>query len=247
LKAILTWHSLDESNSVISTPPLLFERQMETLLARGVRVVPLATLPLLNEDENAVSLTFDDGFANFATAAAPLLQRLRATATVFVVTDLLGTTNAWDAGSPHNRYPALPLMGREEIQRLSKSGFDIGGHGATHCPLSGLPAGLLEAEVKSCAESLEELTGAKPLTFAFPYGAFDERSVDAVSRHFALACTTALGTLAGDASHLTLPRLDMHYFRDTRILERWDTPFFDAYLMTRRVGRRIRQAFKRAS
>ena len=39
--AILTYHSIDDSGSVISTPPSLFRRQMEFLAASGIRVTPL--------------------------------------------------------------------------------------------------------------------------------------------------------------------------------------------------------------
>jgi hypothetical protein len=38
---ILTYHSLDDSESVISTPPSLFRQQMEFLAASGIPVAPL--------------------------------------------------------------------------------------------------------------------------------------------------------------------------------------------------------------
>ena len=45
--SILTYHSLDDSGSVISTPPSLFRRQMEYLAGRGIPVVTLAeALPI---------------------------------------------------------------------------------------------------------------------------------------------------------------------------------------------------------
>jgi hypothetical protein len=39
--AILTYHAIDESGSVLSTSPGLFTQQMQILAESGVRVVPL--------------------------------------------------------------------------------------------------------------------------------------------------------------------------------------------------------------
>ena len=77
--AILTYHSLDESGSVISTHPKNFERQMEALASGPARVVPLTEVL---EHPAAVAITFDDGFANFADHAVPVLERLSLAATV---------------------------------------------------------------------------------------------------------------------------------------------------------------------
>ena len=85
--AILTYHSLDESGSVISMPPALFRAQMECLAESPSKVVPLAEIC---DRPGAVAITFDDGFANFAEYAAPVLERLSLPATVFVVSGFCG-------------------------------------------------------------------------------------------------------------------------------------------------------------
>ena len=239
MRAILTWHSLDESDSVISTTPSLFERQIDVLQRRGVRFVPLAKLPFLPGDDDAVAVTFDDGYTNFATAAAPVLKRRGVTATVFIVTGLIGGTNSWDADVSPN-YPHLPLMSRDQIREAFDDGFDIGGHSVTHRSLSGITADALRREVDDCATSIETITGVPPVTFAFPYGAFDERAVDFVARRFPIACTTILDSLTAATSPHALPRLDMHYFRREGLLDHWGTPLFNGYLMARSTGRRIR-------
>ena len=99
MRAILTYHSIDESGSPISISEDVFRSQI-TWLAKGhVKVVPLETLMRMPASANAVALTFDDGFVNFGDVAAPLLADHGLPSTLFVVTDAAGRTNRW-SGRP---------------------------------------------------------------------------------------------------------------------------------------------------
>jgi peptidoglycan/xylan/chitin deacetylase (PgdA/CDA1 family) len=71
----------------------LFEQLME-IVARRYTVVPLARVVhwMAGQEaipDNAVALTFDDGYRNVFTQAAPVLKRLGLPATLFVVTDFV--------------------------------------------------------------------------------------------------------------------------------------------------------------
>jgi peptidoglycan/xylan/chitin deacetylase (PgdA/CDA1 family) len=72
MRAILTYHSIDDSGSPISVAPEEFRAHVRWLGSGAVRVVPLAKLVTLPPDDDAVALTFDDAFENFSTIAAPL-------------------------------------------------------------------------------------------------------------------------------------------------------------------------------
>jgi peptidoglycan/xylan/chitin deacetylase (PgdA/CDA1 family) len=79
------WHQLDAQ---------AFERQVRWL-SRNYRVLPLSeALPALFEGRlppRACVLTFDDGYRNVLTTALPVLRRAGTPATVFLVTDPMGT------------------------------------------------------------------------------------------------------------------------------------------------------------
>lgn len=76
-----------------------FEAQMRWV-ARGFNVLPLSEavqrLQAGSLPARALAITFDDGYADNATVAAPLLQRLGLTATFFVTTGVLDGGRMWN-------------------------------------------------------------------------------------------------------------------------------------------------------
>lgn len=76
-----------------------FERQM-CWIARWFNVLPLAEAARRVGDGSlparALAITFDDGYADNATVAAPLLRRLGLTATFFVTTGVLDGGRMWN-------------------------------------------------------------------------------------------------------------------------------------------------------
>src|SRR6185503_12977388 len=95
MRAILTYHSIDSSGSPISLSEETFRAHVRFFGSGRVAVVPVADLPAVPDERDAVALTFDDGFLNFTSSAMPLLSHLGFPATVFVVSDAVGGTNAW--------------------------------------------------------------------------------------------------------------------------------------------------------
>src|SRR5262249_42342025 len=74
VRAILTYHSIDDSGSVISISPSQFVEHLRWLASSSVDVVAVSRLLSTTSDRNAVAITFDDAFENFATHAWPLLR-----------------------------------------------------------------------------------------------------------------------------------------------------------------------------
>lgn len=242
MRAILTYHSIDDSGSPISVPMPAFRRQVEWLRSGRVQVVTIADLVSRPSGPDAVALTFDDGFTNFA-AAAPLLGGLPVT--LFVVTDHVGRTNEW-GGRPARGIPTLPLLDWPALGSLAAEGVTLGAHTRTHPELSALTAAQLDDELAGSAERVRAETGQVVDTVAYPYGAVNAAVAAAAARQFRWGCTTALRLLGRAEARLELPRLDMYYYRRPGQLEAWGTPQFAARLAYRRALRTARRVARDA-
>lgn len=174
--------------------PEAFERQLDHLVARGIRGVALRDLleDGRMEGRRAV-LTFDDGFADFHERALPLLAARHFTATVFVVSDKVGGRNDWD-----DERPGDLLLGAGDLRELHRLGMEIGSHGATHRPLTRLDDSGLERETTGSRERLQEIVGEPVVSFCYPYGSFDERVVASVRRAGYRAATVIRGGISPD-------------------------------------------------
>ncbi len=239
VRAVLTYHSIDPSGSPISVSREQFRRHCEFLRDGALAVVPLAEIAAAPEGRDAVAITFDDGFASFASDAWPMLRDAGLPATLFVATRRVGASNAW-GGREQAGIPTLPLLGWEELGRLASEGLDVGSHSRTHPRLSRVGAAELAEELAGSAEDLARELGRRPASFCYPYGDHDERVAGEARKLYARACTTELRALAADDDPLRLPRLDAYYLRDARIHRWFGRRRFDAYVGMRAKLRRLR-------
>lgn len=240
MRAIVTYHSIDPSGSVISVAPDAFRAHVAWLAASDVRVTTVGALLALPADASAVALTFDDAVANFATEAWPALRAAGLTATLFVVTDYVGRANDW--GTRGHRIPRLDLLSWEALGRLAAEGVLIEAHSRTHPDLRAVDPARLADEMEGSAERLARELGQRPEGFAYPYGAHDERVVNQARGAWRWACTTELGALRGGDDPHRLPRLDAYYLRTPDGWADWDTPAFRRRLRLRALARRARAA-----
>lgn len=241
MRAILTWHSLDRSGSPISLTPDEFRRQLAWLTRGAVRVVSLDQLLGMTDNAAAVALTFDDGFVNFATEAAPLLQEHGLPVTLFIVTGHVGRDNRWRGGGDPGA-PVLPLLDWEALGKLREAGVSLGAHTRTHPRLSRCGAAELHAELVLAAEEMQQRLGERPQGFAYPYGDVDSRVAEAAASVYGWACTTEFRALSTLDAPDRLPRLDAWYFRDPARFAGWGSARFRGWLWSRRQARSVRAA-----
>jgi len=246
---VLTYHALDESGGVLATSPGAFAEQMRVLAEARLRVVPLAELAAIlagrGSGEPVVSLTFDDGFRSVSEHAVPVLSRYGFPATVFIVTDYCGRTNAWPSQPAH--IARHPLLSWDELRELARAGVALGCHTRSHPDLRDLSAGELEQEVTGAKADMEDRLGVAVESFAYPYGAFDRRVRTVVAAHFSLACATTLGFVGPHSDRLAIERLDMYYLQRPALLARLFTPWVAGYLRLRRALRAARAGYGSAS
>ena len=94
--SVFTYHRVNDHGDPFfeALPTEVFERQMQ-LIARHYVVLPVeelvARLRAGTVPRNAVAITFDDGYRDVLTHAAPILARYHLPATVFLATGFIGS------------------------------------------------------------------------------------------------------------------------------------------------------------
>jgi peptidoglycan/xylan/chitin deacetylase (PgdA/CDA1 family) len=181
MPAILMYHSImpyQEDPYDITIHPERFDQQMRWLSKRGRRgtsVHELLEAWRRGDTHGLVGLSFDDGYADFADNAVPVLQRYGFTGTVFALAGRLGGDNAWDPEGPRKA-----LLTAEQLRHLAAAGFEIGSHGLLHVPLPTLDDGQLASELNESRRILQDISGQDVTGFCYPWGDLDERSVSGV-------------------------------------------------------------------
>lgn len=245
--AILTYHSLDESGSVVSVSPALFSAQMTALADAGWRGVSLGAAVSHKSKtgewpDRRVVITFDDGFANFISCGLETLKRHGFGATVFVISAYVGGRNNW--APPPPGLGDKSLMSWADLARLVRAGVEIGAHTRTHPHLSQLPADSIESELFGCKQDIEAQLDQPVSTFAYPYGSISPTALACAKRNFDAACTTHLSR-ASNGSLEALPRIDAYYLQRAGDVVRCAEGRMDPYLAIRRWGRSARSLVQR--
>jgi peptidoglycan/xylan/chitin deacetylase (PgdA/CDA1 family) len=238
MKAILTYHSIDDSGSPISVDLATFRRQIEWLARSGPRVVGVDELLRLGADDTAVAITFDDGFVNFMTDAWPVLRHHALPATLYVPVDHVHGTNEWSAGDAG--IPTLPLLAWAQLEQLAAEGVRIGSHTCTHPHLTRVDMPRLQDELERSAGTLKERLGVRAAGLAYPFGDVDDRVARTAAAFYGHACTTQLRALHDDDDPHHLPRLDAYYLRTGAWLEAWGSTRLRVYLRARAGARECR-------
>lgn len=243
---ILTYHSLDDSGSVISTSPAIFRDQMQLLARRAYRVITLRELLeawdlAVPVAPRTVVLTFDDATENLLTHALPVLTALQFRATIFAVSGKLGGMNDWPGQLPG--IPRVPLLSRSGLAECMAAGCEIGGHSASHARLDTLAPSEWATEVAGCRESLESTLGASVTSFAYPFGHSSAALRAVVGQHYRAAVGTRLRVAQPVHDRFDLPRVDMYYWRSPSVFPLFGHRAGDWYLRARAAARTVRAAW----
>ncbi len=93
----------------------------------------------------------------------------------FVLADFSIRANFWDPGEPEP-----DLLTKEEIQELLNAGMELGAHSFSHRHFPQLSYSEIMAEMDKSKSVLEQTFSTKVLSFAYPFGAIDEKSKKAL-------------------------------------------------------------------
>jgi peptidoglycan/xylan/chitin deacetylase (PgdA/CDA1 family) len=241
---ILAYHAIEAGPPPLCIEPTRFEQHLDILCQEQVKVLTVAELAnALREGpiaERAVVITFDDGAASVADAAAPLLAERGLRATAFCVAGHLGRFNDWPTEPKWS--PRLRLATAEQLRAIVRQGVEIGSHGMYHTPLAGADKETAHRELVRSKQVLEAAVGVPVTSFAPPGNASPSPAARAVLEATYDACCIGSNRRVRDgADPLSLYRVDAHYLRRPWLLQFALHDVGEAYIAARRIGARIRR------
>jgi peptidoglycan/xylan/chitin deacetylase (PgdA/CDA1 family) len=183
-----------------------FREQLDFLATEGYATPTMGELvaaPTKKWVGRTAVITFDDGYVD-NLAACEELQKRGMRATWFIVSGSIGRQPAWPTdGRPEGR-----LLNAGELRGMQAAGMEIGSHTVHHARLTDVDDARLKQELCDSKSALENTLGATVSSFAYPYGAWDERCADAVKHAgYSSACTTSTGWALRDNDPYRLRRL----------------------------------------
>lgn len=221
---ILVYHSVCDDPPAWIAPftvsPALFARHLDMVVRSGRQALTVsqytdglrgrAPLP-----PRPVLITVDDGFADFASSALPLLAERELPSTLYVTTGALGDRRSRNGGhaggAPAPGGSVLPpadMLRAADLPGLEATGVEIGAHSHTHRQLDLLPRREAAAELARSRALLAELLGHPIRSFAYPHGYWRaqlRRLVDEAG--FDSACAVGETLSSGHDHPLALSRL----------------------------------------
>lgn len=202
---ILLYHHVSQQTpSVTSVTPEVFEQHLN-YLAEHNTVLPLHEViealknhnPLPN---NAVVITFDDGYDNIFTNAHPLLRKFKFPYTVFINPPLIGTVNY--------------QLDWQQVSTMASQGATFANHGSFHDHLLGKQQGenqeqwlkRVMRDIQSAEQTLKERLGYSLKYFAYPYGEFNSELKAALRKQGYIGFAQISGAIASYSDFAALPR-----------------------------------------
>lgn len=170
----------------LDTRPDVFESQIKSMLDGGYTFLTVSEMSDVIDakrdvPEKPVVLTFDDGYRDFYTDVFPILKKYKVKATAYISPGLLNKNN---------------YMFNAQVVEIARSGLvEIGAHTVHHVQLTHVSPDMIKKEVADSRTMLEQRFKVPVVSFAYPYGSFNEQVVSAVKEAgFTTAASTVPGT-----------------------------------------------------
>ncbi len=138
-----------------------FEAQLLEIKRLGFETY-FADEPERADGKPGVVITFDDGYLDNYTTVFPLLQKYDMKATIFLITDMIGTEGH---------------LTEAQIKEMSESGLvHFGSHTVSHTKLDTLTEYEIQQELVNSKDYIEALTGKTVTALAYPNGVYTEKA-----------------------------------------------------------------------
>lgn len=179
----------------LTIAPAAFEAQLAWLRAHRIRTMTMNDLAdALRRGEhpqNAVVLTFDDGYTDAATVVTPLLRKYGDRASFYVSAGFIGDGAHADWA---------------QLRAMRAGGMEIGCHGTHHLDLTTIGTPAAAREIDHCVAVLTRYL-APPTTYAYAAGRFNATTMGLIAKAgLKAALTERPGVVTSLAQPFALPR-----------------------------------------
>lgn len=206
---ILMYHSIDKhSGDYLTVSPGVFAEHVAYLADSFDAVAPRAIADSVDGitplPRNPICITFDDSLQDNIEHAVPALMRRGMTAAFFAITSYLGGDTRWNARATR----AQAHMSPDDLLALSRAGFEVGSHTATHPRLSAISDDAVSRELSESRAALTDLLGDAPAALSYPYGDAPPFVVRLAGTSYRVAfATTRQGVFSAAEDPLNLRRI----------------------------------------
>ncbi len=167
-----------------------------------------------------IMITADDGYKDNLELMLPLLEKYQFKAIIYAVSG--ESFNRWDVECNDNPEKHVELMTATQLKTLSQSPYiEIGGHTISHPKLQKLSYAEQYHEIAENKKQLETLLQKKLISFAYPYGLYNQDSKSIVEKlGYAFAVSTNKGSLFMHQDRYQIRRIAIFPRTDTFALWR---------------------------
>jgi peptidoglycan/xylan/chitin deacetylase (PgdA/CDA1 family) len=205
----LLYHVIDNN---IDAPAVVSEKafslHLEYLVKNNYTIISMEEALRISQGqiqapEQAVLITFDDGYSDNVRLALPILRQYKAKATMFVNTAFIGQNNRWDRRVPYDIQHAT----WKELKEWVSFRCEIGGHSHEHFNLIRLSDTELHQTLIINKQLLEKSLQSPINSFAYPYGQHNLRVENAVRNYYSIAFSVAMGNWEVTTAYYRLNRI----------------------------------------
>lgn len=177
----------------------IFDQQMAYLAANGY--TPIWANELIDALRNhsglpgkPIMVTMDDGYADNAAYALPVLQKYAIKANLMLASGLVG-------GNPD-------MLSWDQVSQMKGSGLVyFTNHTWSHYPIGSGPQSKIESEIDTAQSQIQDHTGQTVNVFTYPYGSFSPNAIQTLQRKgYIGAFSTIPGVYQCDSFIMTLHR-----------------------------------------
>lgn len=179
--------------------PEMFERQLALLRSNDWKTYFVRDIPDILDGKMSVGtksavLSFDDGYEDFYTVVFPLLKKYEMKATLYMIVHYIDRKG---------------FLKTDQLKELIGSGLvELGAHTLDHVYLRSIPKTVAKQQIFKSKQELEERFGIEVKTFAYPYGAFTDETINLVKEaSYSAAVSVVYGTEQSSTNQYYLSRV----------------------------------------